>query len=1086
LPVDRVRTPDLSFERGHLDIALPPVVGADVDRLAVALGVGSADVLVASWLALVVRLSGQPDFTAGLVVPTPDNKTVAPVPLSLDVSRPFADLIRVVVDACTTVAARVDRAFPALRAASGGDDTDPLFRVAVTSVAADQECDGAELVLVRGDAPSLEYSGVYDRATADDIASQWVRLLGALVADPDAPCDTFELLDEETRARLRGWGTGWFAPVPPWTVPTRFAEQVAAHPERIAVRCADHALTYAQLADRAFRLAQVLSDKGAAPGTRVAVCLQRSTDMLVALVGVLASGAAYVPVDPAYPAERVEYMLTDADVVAVVTSSDLVPSLPATGAHVVELDLSAGSLDAVEPADPAVGGATLDDTAYVIYTSGSTGKPKGVMVPHRGLTNFLDSVALEPGLADGETLLAVTTLSFDIAGLELYLPLVAGGTVLIATHDECRDPAALAKLLVDHDVTQMQATPATWRLLLDWGWHGKANLVVLCGGEALPPTLADALVPKCAALWNMYGPTETTIWSTLYHLQPGELPTLGHPFRNTTVHVVDARTREVGIGVAGEMLIGGDGLAQGYLGRPDLTAEKFIASPFVDFVEAGERVYRTGDLVRWRSDGRLEFLGRIDNQVKVRGFRIELGEIETSLGNHADVAEAVVVVREDIPGDKQLVGYVVLKAAATATPADLRRHVAASLPGYMVPAAIVICERFPRTPNGKTDRRALPAPDSSASARDDLVAPRDELERRLVATWEDVLGIRPIGVTDNFFDLGVDSLTAARLFARVERDFGAELPLAPVFRAPTVSALAELLRGEDDQTRRWSSLVPMQTQGSARPIFGVHGGAGTILLYQQLSRQLGDDQPFYGLQFAGLYGGEAPDLSIEAMADRYIAELRQVQPGGPYTFLGYCFGALVAQEMALRLMDQGEEIALVATLNGPSMSYINKFGGEIPPDRELPESKAVKLRMAASRGPIAVGLLLAGSAFRRARKPLVRRWRNWRFDRAYRSRKPLPDWLREGQLIQRICLRAQNRYRPRHGSFPVAVFRAPDLYHYDDLGWSEHTDGPVSAFAVPGEGQDVPRSTMRDPYVAFIADRLRELIGETAAVTRSG
>jgi len=1117
LPVDRVRTAQTPITRERIDLALPELLRGPLAACAAAAGTDTFDVLAASWIVLMVRLSGQPELTVGLPtsddgdgVGSADADHVAPVPVDIDPGRPFIDIVR------TTAAARaacstVGEPFSTLRAALAGvgdDVSEPLFRVAVSLAAQDTECNGAELVLVAGDEMAVEHTAVLDRETVDDIAGQWLRSLHELLASPEAAADLPDLVDPAARARIREWGTGWFAPVPAWTVPVRFAEQAAAEPDRVAVRCAGESLTYAQLADRAFRLARLLRDLGAQPGRRVAVCLQRSNDMLAALVAVMASGAAYVPVDPAYPAERVEYMLIDADVVAVVTSSDLVAQLPQTDATVIALDTSDDALAAVEPADPRAPGdpgAALDDTAYVIYTSGSTGKPKGVMVPHRGLTNFLDSVAREPGLEAGESLLAVTTLSFDIAGLELYLPLVVGGTVVIATHDECRDPAALAQRLVEHDVTQMQATPATWRLLLDWGWQGKADLVVLCGGEALPPTLAEALVPKCAALWNMYGPTETTIWSTLCRINVGEAPTLGHPFRNTTMHVVDGKDREVGIGVAGELLLGGDGLAQGYLGRPDLTAEKFIASPFSDLPQAGERVYRTGDLVRWRRDGRLEFLGRIDNQVKVRGFRIELGEIEVVLGKHPAVAEAVVVVREDTPGDKQLVGYVVArhdgtKPAPAVTAAELRRHVAASLPGYMVPAAVVVCEQFPRTPNGKTDRRALPAPDAVATARDDVVAPRDELEARLVEAWQDVLGIRPIGVTDNFFDLGVDSLTAARLFARIEHDFGTKLPLAPVFRAPTVAALAELLRDtQGGRSDRWRSLVPIQGSGSQLPIFGVHGGAGTILLYHELARSLGDDQPFYGLQIAGLYGGDAPDQSIAEMADRYIAEIKQIQPDGPYTILGYCFGALVAQEMALRLTDRGDDVALVGSLNGPSVSYIAKFnpifdddgaltdasGAVVVRRRTPPTTKAEKLRKAVTTGPAAVVRLISRAAMRRIQRPVIARWRAWRFKRVLATKSALPDWMRERFYIQRICQLAQDAYQPPRGSFDVAVFHAPALYHADDLGWRDQTAGQVHCFEVPGDGQHTPRRTMREPYVEFIAQQLIDLRQPTAHVTRS-
>ncbi|MGH8889217.1 MAG: non-ribosomal peptide synthetase [Acidothermaceae bacterium] len=1116
LPVDRVRTPQTPTARDPIGVQLPESLRGPLAACAAAAGTETFDVLAASWLVLMVRLSGQPELTVGLPAGRDGESgaaahasNVVPVPVDIDPGQPFIDIVRTVAAARTAVTTGGEP-FSELRAALAGAEDDlsePLFRVAITSAATDSECAGAELVLVIGDEVAIEHTAVFDRQTTDDIGRQWLRSLPELVAAPEAPADLPDLVDPTVRARIREWGTGWFAPVPAWTVPAQFAEQAAAVPDRVAVRCADEALTYAQLADRAFRLARLLRDLGAQPGRRVAVCLQRSTDMLAALVGVMASGAAYVPVDPAYPAERVEYMLTDADVVAVVTSSDLVAQLPQTDAAVVALDTSGEELSAVEPIDPrepADPGATLDDTAYVIYTSGSTGKPKGVMVPHRGLTNFLESVAREPGLTTGESLLAVTTLSFDIAGLELYLPLVVGGTVVIATHDECRDPAALAERLVEHGVTQMQATPATWRLLLDWGWQGKSDLVVLCGGEALPPTLAEALVPKCAALWNMYGPTETTIWSTLCQIRVGEAPTLGHPFRNTTMHVVDGKDREVGIGVAGELLLGGDGLAQGYLGRPDLTAEKFIASPFSDFPQAGERVYRTGDLVRWRRDGRLEFLGRIDNQVKVRGFRIELGEIEVVLGKHPAVAEAVVVVREDSQngkqGDKQLVGYVVAKPAAGAsgegergtvvTAAELRRHVAASLPGYMVPAAVVVCESFPRTPNGKTDRRALPAPDSAATARDDVVPPRDELEARLVEAWQEVLGIAPIGVTDNFFDLGVDSLTAARLFARIERDFGTKLPLAPVFRAPTVAALAELLRDAGSaRSERWSSLIPIQANGSALPIFGVHGGAGTILLYHELSRALGNDQPFYGLQIAGLYGGEAPDQTVEEMAERYLAEMKQVQAQGPYTILGYCFGALVAQEMALRLTDRNEEVALVGALNGPSISYIETYNplfddegaltdaeGKVTERTASDEPKAARWRAAVKGGPRELLHAFTPSSVRRLRRTARRRWRVSRFKRVLAARSPLPDWMREGLYIQRLTKIAQDRYKPVEGAFPVAVFRPPGLYHADDLGWRSQTTGPVHVCEVPGEGQNTPRQTMQFPYVESIARQLQETL----------
>jgi thioesterase domain-containing protein/acyl carrier protein len=553
------------------------------------------------------------------------------------------------------------------------------------------------------------------------------------------------------------------------------------------------------------------------------------------------------------------------------------------------------------------------------------------------------------------------------------------------------------------------------------------------------------------------------------------------------LHVVDERLREVPVGVAGELLIGGAGLAQGYRGRDDLTVEKFVATPFAGFPEAGPRVYRTGDLVRWRRDGRLEFLGRIDNQVKVRGFRIELGEIETVLDAHDEVAEAVVVVREDAGGEKQLVGYVVRQPGSSIGASDLRRHVGASLPAYMVPAAVVILDAFPRTPNGKTDRKSLPAPDAASMRRDDVVAPRDELETRLLAVWQEVLGISPIGVTDNFFDLGVHSLTAARLFARIEDEFGQGLPLGAVFRSPTIAELAEALRdgrAAHAAGRGWRSLVPLQPRGEKPPIFGVHGGAGTILLYHELSRRLGPEQPFYGLQVAGLYGDIAPDLSIGAMADRYIAEITDVQPHGPYVLLGYCFGALVAYEMADRLQQRGERVALVGAINGPAPSYITRYDplfndeGEVARPEPVDMSLRARLeRQTSGRRTRAQQVEALGAAVvRRVRRTAQNRWREARYDFVLRTRRPLPDWMREGYYVQRIAEAAQRAFAPRRIDVPIAVFVARGLYASRDLGWGDLTTGAVHAVEVPGEGQSTPRRTMREPYVATIAEALRVLL----------
>ncbi|MBW8765735.1 MAG: amino acid adenylation domain-containing protein, partial [Geodermatophilales bacterium] len=503
---------------------------------------------------------------------------------------------------------------------------------------------------------------------------------------------------------------------------------------------------------------------------RVGIGLERSLEMVVGLLAVLKAGGAYVPLDPSYPAERLAFMQEDSGVAAVLTAELLRSGLPAAAAA----------------PESSVGPRNV---AYVIYTSGSTGRPKGVQVPHGALANFLAAMAETPGLAADDRLLAVTSLSFDIAGLELYLPLMLGGRVVLASREEAADGRRLQALIAGSGATVLQATPATWRLLLESGWQGGEGLKALCGGEALPPALASALRPRVGSLWNVYGPTETTIWSTVAEVT-GEGPiSIGRPIANTESYVLDEGGRPVPVGVPGELLLGGVGLARGYLRRPELTAERFVPNPFG---EAGSRLYRTGDLARWRASGVLECLGRIDHQVKVRGFRIELGEVEAALARHPDVAAAVVVAREEASGERRLAGYVVPREAAggESLTRDLRALLRRSLPEHMVPTAWVQLAALPLTPNGKVDRKALPAPERAGTEAGAFTAPRTPAEEVLAGIWEQVLGRDAVGAHDNFFDLGGHSLLATQVVSRVRESFGVELPLRQVFETPALEGLA--------------------------------------------------------------------------------------------------------------------------------------------------------------------------------------------------------------------------------------------------------------------------------------------------------
>ncbi len=846
-----------------------------------------------------------------------------------------------------------------------------------------------------------------------------------------------------------------------------FEAQVRARPQAIAVRFGTRSLTYDELNRQANRLARYLIAAGVGPEVPVGLHVGRSPELLVSVLGVLKAGGAYVPLDPAFPKDRIAWMIEDSRPPLLLTQSWLAPGLPAHQAHLVCLD------DDWEAAAPVVaegpdGGARPENLAYVIYTSGSTGKPKGVQIPHRSLVNFLQSMRGEPGLGENATLLAVTTLSFDIAALELFLPLVTGALVVIASREAAADGIQLAELIDRSGATVMQATPATWRLLFDTGWKGRKGLKILCGGEVLPRPLAHQLTKRCESVWNMYGPTETTVWSTLHRVSDGDdkIP-IGRPIAETQVYVLDANLRRVAPGEEGELYIGGAGLARGYRNRPALTAERFVADPFGD--RPGARLYRTGDLARFRPDGTLDCLGRADHQVKIRGYRIELGEIEAALAHHAAVREAVVVPREDVPGDKRLVAYLAARAGQSPTAALLRQSLREKLPDYMVPAAFVFLDALPLTPNGKVDRLALPAPDDANPALGrDLTAARDRIEAKLVRIWERVLGIRPIGIRDNIFELGVHSLTAARLFVEIEKSFGKRLPVGSLFLSPTIGELAELLRRKR-KTNGWSSLVPIQPQGTKPNLFLVHGGAGTILLYHELSRRLGLDQPIYGLQMRGLYGKDAPHTQIEDMATHYLKEIRSHQPQGPYLLGGYCFGAIVAYEMAQQLVSQGEQVGALVNFNGPSPLYIK---------RNMERAAAAVTR--GREGSDTEGREPLSSSLRtRIRKVVRRRVRQMRRAPRIMLRNfylrlglPLPESARD-TFFRTSNNKAELLYHPSPYPGRMLLFRARKVFTDPELGWGQLVGGGIDAYEIPGDHDD-QRSIMKEPSVSLVAHHLEQ------------
>jgi amino acid adenylation domain-containing protein len=568
--------------------------------------------------------------------------------------------------------------------------------------------------------------------------------------------------------------------------------QATLSPHSIAVTFGEQSLTYGELNARSNQLAHYLRSRGVRPEILVGIFVERSLDMIVGLLGILKAGGAYVPLDPAYPPDRILFMIEDSRMPVVLTHQDELRKLTASGVEFICLDsdwnrIAEASLDDLSHS------AMPDDLAYVIYTSGSTGKPKGVQISHRAVVNFLTSMCREPGMVQEDVLVAVTTLAFDIAGLELYLPLTVGARIVIASRETTLDATKLGDLLLSCGATVMQATPAMWRMLIEAGWEGDPRLKILCGGEALTRDLADKLLAGSASLWNMYGPTETTIWSAVHKVTANNGPVaIGRAIANTQMYVLDRHLNHVPLGVPGELHIGGVGLARGYWNRPELTADKFIADPFQS--TPGGRLYKTGDLVRYLPDGALEFLGRIDHQVKIRGFRIELGEIETILQQHLDVRECVVAIREDTPGEKRLVAYFVPAGTQAPTISDLRAHLRQVLPEHMLPSAFVSIAKLPLTPNGKVDRRALPAPDEDRPELGVTYAlPRNEIEKSIASIWQQVLNVERVGRDDNFFDLGGHSLLMVRVHSAIRKSFPADVSMIDMFRFPTVKRLAEYL-----------------------------------------------------------------------------------------------------------------------------------------------------------------------------------------------------------------------------------------------------------------------------------------------------
>ena len=740
---------------------------------------------------------------------------------------------------------------------------------------------------------------LFDASTITRMADHYQHLLAAIVTDPECVIDELPMLGVAERHQLLVTWNDTSTPISPsLSVHGLFEAQVVKAPHSIAVLFEGRPLSYFELNDRANRLAHHLLDQGVDSQALVGLLVERSLELMVGILGVLKAGAAYVPLDLNHPAERLDDMLQDAGVRYLVTQRRLLSRDPGVGCQRIYLGEGEpwqADTNAVNPCRET--GA--DDRAYVMYTSGSTGRPKGVQVPHRAVVNLLLSMARRPGITSADRLLSVTTPTFDISVLELMLPLSTGASVEIASKDVVADPAALSMLIESSGATIMQATPTTWQMLVNSGWMGSRKLKVLCGGEVLPDQLAADLRERSGELWNMYGPTETTIWSTIKQvLDRSHSGSIGGPIANTQIYVLDSRLQPVPVGVAGELCIAGAGVGLGYLNRAELTAEKFVADPFT--ADPLARMYRTGDLVRRREDGHLEFQGRLDDQVKLRGFRIEPGEIEAALNAHPAIGQSVVIVREDFPGAKRLVAYLVRGPNHALETSEIRAHLRGSLPEYMLPAAYVVLDSLPLSSSGKVNRLALPAPDDAQRELvTGYVAPGSVLEVALAQIWCEVLGLEQVGVHDDFFALGGHSLLATKLVSRLKYSMAIEVSLRAIFEAPTIAELCDHLENrnlltlpEDAQSRYLSIVRPLSDRGNVI-CFGGH----VIKALQTLPAH-----------FGVIYLGSGPqeperfhDAGIDWVVSRYLEELNALDLEGPQVIVGYSYSGLVGYTLCARL-----------------------------------------------------------------------------------------------------------------------------------------------------------------------------------------
>ncbi|MGA9119669.1 MAG: amino acid adenylation domain-containing protein [Bacteroidota bacterium] len=905
-------------------------------------------------------------------------------------------------------------------------------------------------------------------ATVRKVLAHFQTVCEQLVLRPQANVDAFTLLSNEERQETVVRWNATDRSDPSGLFVHEMIEQIASDsPHAVALMFQNEGISYGELNGRANRFAHRLRSLGVGPEVVVGICLESSFDMIVAALAVLKAGGAYLPLDPAYPVDRLRFMLTDAGIRMLVVSAGSSPLGEVAGIDLLQMDDDQMEMSA-EAEQNLPRSCFAENLAYMIYTSGSTGRPKGSLLTHTGFMNLITTYLREFNVDEQSRVLNFFSFSFDGSVATIFTTLAGGGTLVLLTREQLMSLQEMRRSLEDFGITHIFMTPSVLALT---SCDGLPKVVMaIAGGEACPMEVAQKWAHGRSFI-NAYGPTETTVVASHCHVDGesngGAIVPIGRPLDNTRIYILDQALHPVPIGVAGELFIGGAGVGRGYLNRVPLTAEKFLPDPFC--AQAGRRMYRTGDLGRFLPNGNIEFLGRIDDQVKIRGYRIELGEIESVLLQSSDVAEAAAIVREDIPGDRRVVAYVVAEKDAALSVDTLLASVREKLPSYMIPSAVMVLSRLPLTPNGKIDRHALPAPDgSSTEPSHQYVGPRDSVEEKLIQLWEQVLQRRPIGIEDNFFELGGHSFLAIRLLAQIRQEFGKEVSMVSLFQNPTVSQFAPLLVRDDDENGS-DLLVELRGGETAQPLFFIHPTGGSVHWYAELAKCLGEGRAVYGIQAMGLDGKEPPDISIEQMASRYVDAILQKQPEGPYFIGGWSLGVIIAYEVARRLLTNGHPVGMLAVLDQ---------GPRIPIARDPEDDAELLVDIFSQSFPLDLTDLRRLGPDEQYRVVL------------HKAKKAglLPHLLRLQNFKQYIQMNrtqshAWREYVPRPYPGTIWLLKAIEsesgMDLEPDMGWGSLALGGVGIEEVPGDHL----SMMQNPHVRVLAQHLTKIMGDARVST---